>query len=93
MVTAVYDMEEVLNEYGIYVNERNRAHCPKCDGYDFYLLENIRTGEANEWACMDCAWPGGDVIGFVAWMEDVDGTEAARFLAERAGIIASGVKK
>ncbi len=86
MVKDAYDMESVLNEYGIYVDENNRAVCPKCTGYDFYLLES-RTSGHDEWCCLDCEYPGGDVIEFVAWIEGVEETEAARYLAERAGLL------
>lgn len=87
MVREVYEMESVLNEYGIYVDENGKGICPKCSLTDFRLLLSIQTNRYDSWCCMDCEWPGGDVIDFVAWREDIDGTEATRYLAERVGLL------
>lgn len=87
MVTEAYEMESVLNAYGVYVDENGRGTCPKCSLTDFRLLLSRQVGRYDEWCCMDCEWPGGDVIDFVAWREDIDVTEAAQYLAERAGLL------
>ena len=86
MVRAAYDMESVLNEYGIYVDEIGKDACPKCVTYNFHILLSLTDGP-DEWCCMECEYPGGDVIDFVAWREDIDVTEATRYLAERAGLL------
>ncbi len=86
MVADIYDMESVLNEYGIYVDELGKSTCPKCARTDFVLIQSRIDGN-NQWACMDCEWPGGGVTDFVAWMEGIDNIEATRYLAERAGLI------
>lgn len=90
MVAAAYKMEDVLNTYGIYVNEDGRGHCPKCAQSDFYLLRSLKASTPDEWCCMDCEYPGGNVTEFVAWMESIDVTEATQYLAERAGLLKSG---
>jgi len=86
LVREAYEMEWILNEYGIYVDEIGKDVCPKCSGYDFHMIRSL-TGGYDEWCCMECEYPGGDVIDFVAWIEDIDEKEAARYLAGRAGLL------
>lgn len=87
IVREAYEMESTLNAYGTYVDENGRGVCPKCSLTDFRLLLSRLTGKYDEWCCMDCEWPGGDVIDFVAWMENIDVTEAAQHLAKRPGLL------
>ena len=90
MVADAYEMEDVLNAYDIYVNKDGRGHCPKCAHSDFYLLRSVAANTPDEWCCMDCEYPGGNVTDFVAWIERIDVTEATQYLAERAGLLESG---
>ena len=85
--TAAYDLESVANEYGVFVDENGKGTCVKCGNSDFRLLRYRHKVRYEEWACMDCAWPGGDISDFVAWIEDIDLAEAVRYLAKRAGIL------
>ena len=86
MVRETFDMASVLNAYDIFVDENGKADCPKCGTKHFHLLRN--SGAVfNEWCCMECEYPGGDVIDFVAWREGIDEEEATRALAESAGLL------
>ncbi len=87
MVKEVYELEDVLNDYGVFVDEWGNGYCPKCSSQDFHLMKYVKTGKYEYWCCMECKDGAYNVVDFVAWMEGTSDTEAARYLAERAGLL------
>ena len=87
MVVAGYELEEVLNEYGVFP-DLGKSRCPKCPSTEFVLMKYTPTGRHEKWCCMDCKDGAFNVIEFVAWMEGTDDHRGvAMRLAERANLL------
>ena len=88
MVAAAYELEDILNEHGIFPDNLGKSTCPKCPSTEFTLMLYVPTGRHEMWCCMDCKDGAYDVIDFVAWMEGTeDHRGVAMRLAERAGLL------
>ena len=88
MVVAAYELEDILNEYGIFPDNLGKSTCPKCPSTEFTLMLYVPTGRHEMWCCMDCKDGAYDTIDFVAWMEGTDDLRGvAMRLAERAGLL------
>ncbi len=88
MVVAGYELEDVLNEYGVFPDTLGKSRCPKCPSTEFVLMEYTPTGRHEKWCCMDCKDGAYDVVEFVAWMEGTDDHRGvAMRLAERASLL------
>ena len=88
MVVAAYELEDVLNEYGVFPDNLGKSTCPKCASSEFILMLYVPTGRHEKWCCMDCQDGAFDVVEFVAWMEGTDDhRDVAMRLAERAGLL------
>ena len=87
-VVAEYELEDVLNEYGVFPDTLGKSRCPKCPSTEFMLMKYTPTGRHEKWCCMDCKDGAFDVIEFVAWMEGTDDHRGvAMRLAERASLL------
>ena len=88
MVVAGYELEDVLNEYGVFPDTLGKSACPKCPSTEFVLMKYTPTGRHEKWCCMDCKDGAYNVIEFVAWMEGTDDHRGvAMRLAERANLL------
>lgn len=88
MVVAGYELEDVLNEYGVFPDTLGKSRCPKCPSTEFVLMKYTPTGRHEKWCCMDCEDGAYDVVEFVAWMEGTDDHRGvAMRLAERANLL------
>ena len=88
MVGAAYELEDVLNEYGVFPDNLGKSTCPKCASSEFILMLYVPTGRHEMWCCMDCKDGAFDVVEFVAWMEGTDDHRGvAMRLAKRAGLL------
>ena len=87
LVTDAYDLEEVLNDYGVYVDEGGGGLCPFCGHQDFQVMINAKTGRREFWCCFTCDNLAYNVIKFVSKMEGIDEFRAAAFLAKQAGLL------
>ena len=88
IVVAAYELEDVLNEYGVFPDNLGKSTCPKCPSTEFTLMLYVPTGRYETWCCMDCKDGAYNVIDFVAWMEGTDDLQGvAMRLAERAGLL------
>lgn len=89
LVIDAYELEEVLNDYGVYVDEGNGGgRCPFCaHPEDFQVMTNAKTGRRESWCCFTCSNLSYSVIDFVSKMEGIDEFRAAALLAERAGLL------
>ena len=88
MVVAEYELEDILNEYGIFPDTLGKSRCPKCPSTEFTLMLYVPTGRHEMWCCMDCKDGAYNVIDFVAWVEGTDDHRGvAMRLAERAGLL------
>lgn len=89
LVTDAYELEEVLNDYGVYVSEWNGGgRCPFCGHHeDFQVMTNAKTGRREYWCCFTCSNLAYNVIEFVSKMEGIDEFRAATLLAKRAGLL------
>ena len=89
LVIDAYELEEVLNDYGVYVDEGNGGgRCPFCaHPEDFQVMTNAKTGRRDSWCCFTCSNLSYSVIDFVSKMEGIDEFRAAALLAERAGLL------
>ena len=89
LVIDAYELEEVLNDYGVYVAEgHGGGRCPFCaHPEDFQVMTNAKTGRRESWCCFTCSNLSYNVIDFVSKMEGIDEFRAAALLAERAGLL------
>lgn len=88
IVAAAYELEDTLNEYGVFPDNLGKSTCPKCPSTEFTLMLYVPTGRYETWCCMDCKDGAYNVIDFVAWMEGTDDQRGvAMRLAERAGLL------
>ena len=89
LVIDAYELEEVLNDYGVYVAEgHGGGRCPFCaHPEDFQVMTNAKTGRRDSWCCFTCSNLPYSVIDFVSKMEGIDEFRAAALLAERAGLL------
>lgn len=88
MVVAAYELEDILNEYGVFPDNLGKSTCPKCPSTEFTLMLYVPTDRYETWCCMDCKDGAYNVIDFVAWMEGTDDIQGvAMRLAERAGLL------
>lgn len=89
LVIDAYELEEVLNDYGVYVAEgHGGGRCPFCaHPEDFQVMTNAKTGRRESWCCFTCSNLSYNVIDFVSKMEGIDEVRAAALLAERAGLL------
>lgn len=95
MVLAAYDLRDILDEYGVTVSPYdNQGTCPFCSTPEtFELIYNISTGNGDYWGCAAsyCIDNGvlkpNDLIDFVGRIEGMERYEAARYLAERKGLL------
>ena len=88
MVVAAYELEDILNEYGVFPDNLGKSICPKCPSTEFTLMLYVPTGRYETWCCMDCKDGAYNVIDFVAWIEGTDDLQSvAMRLAERAGLL------
>ena len=88
MVTDVYELEDVLNDYDVYVDEGGGSgYCPFCYQQDFQVMEYVKTGRREFWCCFNCSNRSSNVIEFVSRIKRIDELQAAMFLAKQAGII------
>ena len=87
MVVTGYELEDILNEYGVFPDNLGKSRCPKCPSTEFVLMKYTPTGRHEKWCCMDCKDGAFNVIEFVAWMEGTDDHRGvAMRLAERASL-------
>lgn len=86
-VKEAYELEDVLNDYGVFLDEWGNGYCSKCTRMDFQLMKSVKTGKYEFWCCMACKDGAYNVVEFVAWREGWNDTEAARYLAQRAGLL------
>ena len=87
LVWTFYDLQSVLASYDIefYLG---RAICPFCSDRTLSTIVNGATGRRDFWHCRNCT--GGrikDMIHFVARMEGITVYEAAKSLADSAGLL------
>ena len=87
LVWTFYDLQSVLASYDIefYLG---RAICPLCSDRTLSTIVNGATGRRDFWRCRNCT--GGrikDMIHFVARMEGITVYEAAKSLADSAGLL------
>lgn len=95
MVLEAYDLHDILAEYDVTVSPYdNQGTCPLCSTPEtFEVMLNGNTGNYDYWGCAAsyCIDNGvlksNDLIDFVARMEGRKRGEAARYLAERRGIL------
>ena len=88
IVVAAYELEDVLNEYGVFPDNLGKSTCPKCASSEFILMLYVPTGRHEMWCCMDCKDGAFDVVEFVAWMEGTEDLRGvAMRLAKRAGLL------
>ncbi len=95
MVLDAYDLRNILDEYGVTVSPYdNQGTCPFCSTPEtFEVIRNGSTGNYDYWGCAAsyCIDNGvlkpNDLIDFVRRIEGMERYEAARYLAERKGIL------
>jgi len=95
MVLAAYDLHDILDEYGVTVSPYdNQGTCPFCSTPEtFEVIYNGSTGNGDYWGCAAsyCIDNGvlkpNDLIDFVGRIQGMERYEAARYLAERKGIL------
>lgn len=88
IVVAAYELEDILNEYGVFPDNLGKSSCPKCPSTEFTLMLYVPTGRYETWCCMDCKDGAYNAIDFMAWMEGTDDLQGvAMRLAERAGLL------
>ena len=87
LVRTVYDLKSILDSYDIEF-DFGRAVCPFCSDRTLRTTVNGATGQRDFWNCRNCT--GGrskTMIPFVAKMEGIGEYEAAKLLAESAGLL------
>ncbi len=87
LVWSVYDLKGILKSYNIEF-KHGKYVCPFCNDHTLTTIVNGATGRRDFWHCRNCTGRRSKtMIPFVAKMEGISSYEAAKLLAESAGLL------